>query len=107
MRRTDIGKVNFSQKGRAPQLIRSGDSCATLAITGFPATRWDFTLVVSYENQGVALPIAQQGQDTVKSSADSPRGVDKETPTVQREPATWFCCFFPTPDLPSLIRPAL
>lgn len=103
----DMGKVNFSQKRRAPQLIRSGDNCATLAIIGFPATRWDFILVVSYESQGVALAIAQKGQDTVNSSADCLRRVDKETPTAQREPAAWFGCFFPTSDLPSLIRPAL
>lgn len=74
MKRTDVGKVNFNQKGRALQLIRSGDNRATLAIIGFPATRWYFILVVSYESQGVAVAIAQEGQDTVTSSADSEKG---------------------------------
>ena len=95
-----MGKVSFSQKSRAPELIRSGENCATLAIIGFPATRWDFILVVSYESQGVALAVTQDGQDTVNSGADSPRSVDKETPTVQREPVAWLCCFFPTPTYP-------
>ena len=107
MKRTDTGKVNFSQKGRAPQLIRSGDNCATLAVTGFPATWWDFILVVSCKSQGVALATAQEGQDDAKRSAASPRRVGKETPPVQREPAACFGCFFPSPDLPSLVRPAL
>lgn len=92
MKRTDVGKVNFRQKGRAPHLIRSGDNCARLTVIGFPATGWDFIFVVSHESQGVALAIAREGQDTVKSSADSLRRADKETPTVQRQPAAWFCC---------------
>lgn len=59
---------------------------ATLAITGFPATWWDFTLAF-YESQGVALVIAQEGQDTVRSSADSLRRVDKNSCCAKRD-----CC---------------
>lgn len=35
----EMGKLNLSQKGTAPQLIRSGDNCAALATIGFPYSR--------------------------------------------------------------------